>query len=97
MPILQVIEDVFRNPSIAFNPQRHSLKAWAMYCLRDRGFKLINAQVADFAIDSRGEEKLEFKVTETLPDAIDDRYGWLVVDTATSQVQVIPPTRLSES
>jgi hypothetical protein len=69
MQLIQVIEELFRKPPIPYMPAKHSLKAWATFCLRDRGFKVIYAQEADFAIEPRGGEKIYFKVTDDESEA----------------------------
>jgi hypothetical protein len=91
MQLIQVIQDVFNAPPIPYEPQKHSLKAWAKYCLQDRGFKVIYAQNADFAIESRGREKLDFKVTDTPPNDLSDQCGWLILDPTTGKVKVVAP------
>ncbi len=63
MQIYKVIEETITKPPIPHEPYKQSLKAWAMYCLRDKGFKVVYAQNADFAIEPKGGEKLYFKVT----------------------------------
>lgn len=90
MQLIKVIEDVLNKPPIKFEPDKQSLKAWAMYCLRARGFKVVYAQNADFAIENRSGEKSYFKVTNTLGD-LDGAFGWLVWDSSTNSVKVIPP------
>jgi hypothetical protein len=79
MQIFKVIEDVITKPSIPHEPHKQSLKAWAMYCLRDRGFIVVYAQNADFAIEPRGGNKLYFKVT-TNPSEVDNSCNWIVWD-----------------
>lgn len=90
MQLIEVIENVFNQPPIEFEPQKHSLKAWAMYCLRDRGFKVAYAQNADFAIETRNGEKVYFKVTNTT-DNLDKACGWIVWDSLTNSAAVIAP------
>ncbi|GAB1539411.1 hypothetical protein NUACC21_20770 [Scytonema sp. NUACC21] len=86
----QVIEEAIQRPPITHEPQKQSLKAWAMYCLRDRGFKVVYAQNADFAIESRSGEKMYFKVTESTTD-LDNQFGWIVWDSTTKSASLIPP------
>jgi len=88
--LIKVIEDVFNKPPIKFQPEKQSLKAWAMYCLRDRGFKVVYAQNADFAIEPRSGDKLYFKVTNSSVD-LDKTFGWIVWDSSTSSAKVIAP------
>jgi hypothetical protein len=87
--LLQVMEEVFAQPPIPYEPQRHSLKAWATYCLRDRGFKVIYAQGADFAIESQGN-KFYFNVT-TSRDDLDKGVGWIIWDSAAQQTSILLP------
>ncbi|MDJ0621178.1 MAG: hypothetical protein QNJ63_31330 [Calothrix sp. MO_192.B10] len=91
MQIYQVIAEAIAKPSIPHEPARQSLKAWAMYCLRDRGFKVVYAQNADFAIEQgRGGDKLYFKVTDN-PVDLDPKLGWIVWDSSTKTASLIPP------
>ncbi|MBR8836374.1 MAG: hypothetical protein DSM106950_20715 [Stigonema ocellatum SAG 48.90 = DSM 106950] len=90
MQIFQVIEETIKKPPIPHEPYKQSLKAWAMYCLRDRGFKVIYAEKADFAIETRTGDKLYFKVTNTAID-LDNKYGWIVWDSSTKSASLIPP------
>lgn len=90
MQLIKVIEDVFKKPPIKFEPEKHSLKAWATYCLRDRGFKVVYAQNADFAVETRSGEAVCFKVTNR-PGDLDGAFGWLLWDSSTNSVSVIPP------
>jgi hypothetical protein len=90
MKIYQVIEEAITKPPIPHEPHKQSLKAWAMYCLRDRGFKVVYAQNADFAIETRGGEKLYFKVTDNTGVNLDNQFGWIVWDSATKSASVIP-------
>lgn len=88
--LIKVIEDVFNKPPIKFEPSKQSLKAWAVYCLRDRGFKVVYAQNADFAIETRSGENIYFKVTDSAVD-LDGAFGWLVWDSSMNSVKVIAP------
>ncbi|MBW4521983.1 MAG: hypothetical protein KME16_20065 [Scytolyngbya sp. HA4215-MV1] len=89
MNLRQVIEEVFAQPAIPYEPQRHSLKAWATYCLRDRGFKVVYAQGADFAIEYQ-RNKVYFNVTTPRED-LDSTMGWIVWDAATQQTHILLP------
>ena len=89
--MLPLIQTVFDRPPIAFSPERQSLKAWAMYCLRDRGFKVIYAQNADFAVETKDGSKVYFSVAETAEN-LDRTIAWIVHDPATQQVRVLRPT-----
>ncbi|PSB23694.1 hypothetical protein [Stenomitos frigidus] len=90
MPLITVIETLLNQPPIPFKPEQQSLKGWVMFCLRDRGFKVIYAQNADFAIETREGDKVYFNVTE---DAVepDSKAGWIVRDRDTHKVTVLPP------
>jgi hypothetical protein len=90
MQIFKVIEEAITKPPIPHEPHKQSLKAWAMYCLRDRGFKVIYAQNADFAIETKGGEKLYFKVSNSPVDQ-DNSISWIVWDSASKSAALIPP------
>lgn len=90
MPLTTVIEALLNQPPIPFKPEQQSLKGWVMYCLRDRGFKVIYAQNADFAIETREGGKVYFNVTEEAVDRSTNA-GWIVRDRANRQITVIPP------
>jgi hypothetical protein len=87
--ILELIQQVFANPPIPFEPSRQTLKNWAKYCLLDRGFKVVYAQNADFAVESQGK-KLYVKLAEggAEPDAT---ALVLAYDRTTNTVQILPP------
>lgn len=95
MSVIAAIEALFNQPPIPFKPERQSLKGWAMYCLRDRGFKVVYAQKADFAIETREGSKVYFNVTETTVALeslqLETTTGWIVRDRATNQITVIAP------
>ncbi|MBO3461534.1 hypothetical protein G7B40_011650 [Aetokthonos hydrillicola Thurmond2011] len=86
----QLIEQTIKKPPIPHDPNKQSLKAWAMYCLRDRGFKVVYADKADFAIETRGAEKLYFKVSTTT-DNLDNKFNWIVWDSATQSASLVLP------
>ncbi|MDP5338146.1 MAG: hypothetical protein NWQ28_06180 [Nodularia sp. (in: cyanobacteria)] len=90
MEIFQVIEETITKPPIPHEPYKQSLKAWAMYCLRDKGFKVVYAQNADFAVEPKGQEKVYFKVTNHAED-VDNSCAWIVWDSATKSVSLIRP------
>jgi hypothetical protein len=90
MQIFQVIEEAITKPPIPHDPNRQSLKQWAMYCLRDKGFKVVYAQNADFAIETKGSEKLYFKVANNT-DNLDSNFGWIVWDSTNKIPNMIPP------
>lgn len=86
--LYKVIEDAIRRPLIPHEPAKQSLKQWAMFVLRDKGFKVVYAQNADFAIE-HGGEKLYFKVSNTTHE-LDSKFNWIVWDSATKIASVIP-------
>ncbi|GAP93698.1 hypothetical protein [Leptolyngbya sp. NIES-2104] len=86
--LIQVMQNVFDRPPVPYNPANQTLKGWAMYCLRDRGFLVQSAQNADFAISTKGE-KTAFRVTQSEPS--DTRTGWIVVDASGKHARVIAP------
>ncbi len=91
MQIFEIIEQAIKRPPIPHDPYKQSLKAWAMYCLRDRGFKVVYAQNADFAIESKAaSEKLYFKVSDNTEN-LEPKFGWIVWDSVTKSANVIPP------
>ncbi len=90
MGIFEVIEEaLITSPAIPHDPYKESLKNWATYCLRDRGFKVVYAQNADFAIEPKSKEKLYFKVTNNAAD-VDDSSNWIVWDSSTKSASIIP-------
>lgn len=89
MQIFKLIEEIITEPPIPHEPYKQSLKAWAMYCLRYKGFKVIYAQNADFAIETKGAGKLYFKVSNSADD-LDNSINWIVWDSATKSASLIP-------
>jgi hypothetical protein len=77
MQIYKVIEEAITKPSVPHDPYKQTLKNWAMYCLRERGFIVVYAQNADFAIQLKGGEKLYFKVSNT-DHELDSSVNWIV-------------------
>ena len=73
---------------VSYNPSRQSLKAWVMFCLRDKGFKVVYAQNADFAIERKGE-KFYFKVSETAEN-LDKEFNWVIWDSNAKTAIAIP-------
>lgn len=86
--MIQVMQSVFDRPPVPYNPANQTLKGWAMYCLRDRGFMVQSAQNADFAVSTKSE-KVAFRVSQSEPS--DQKTGWIVVDAAGKQARVIAP------
>ncbi len=95
MQVIQIIEELFRQPPVAFDPAKSTLKAWIMFCLRDRGFKVVYAERGDFAIEMRGGEKMYFRITEN-PTDLNHSVTWIVRDPSTNQISVIPPQKIGE-
>jgi hypothetical protein len=88
LKIYEVIELAIKRPPIPHEPYKQSLKAWAMYVLRDRGFKVVYAQNADFALEVRGGDKLYFKVSNQAED-LDAAFTWIVWDEASQSASLI--------
>ena len=86
--IYQTVEEAFKRPMVSYDPSRQSLKAWVMFCLRDKGFKVVYAQNADFAIERKGE-KFYFKVSETAEN-LDKEFNWVVWDSNAKTAIAIP-------
>ncbi|MEA5594417.1 hypothetical protein [Rivularia sp. UHCC 0363] len=86
--IYQTVEEAFKRPMVSYDPSRQSLKAWVMFCLRDKGFKVVYAQNADFAIERKGE-KLYFKVADTAEN-LDKEFNWVVWDSNAKTAIAIP-------
>ncbi|AFZ02422.1 hypothetical protein [Calothrix sp. PCC 6303] len=82
-----VIEDAFNRPLIPHEPAKQSLKQWSMFVLRDKGFKVIYAQNADFAIE-RGGEKLYFKVAN-IDQELDDNFSWIIWDNSSKNISIV--------
>ena len=91
MRIFDVIEEAIKKPPIPHEPFRQSLKAWAMYCLRDRGFKVVYAQNADFAVENKDGTKIYFKVSNDAED-LDSQFSWIVWDSTNKTATLIPPS-----
>jgi hypothetical protein len=87
--LIQVMQTVFDQPPVPFNPANQTLKGWAMYCLRDRGFMVVSAQNADFAVTTKGD-KVGFNVSQS-EDNLDPSIGWIVVDASGQKAKVIAP------
>ena len=84
----EVIEKAFKTPMVSYDPSRQSFKAWVMFCLRDKGFKVVYAENADFAIERKGE-KIYFKVSDTAEN-LDTKFNWIVWDSQAKTSVVIP-------
>lgn len=91
MQLIDTMTEVFRNPPIPYEPAKHSLKAWATYCLRDRGFKVVYAEKADFAVEGRTFGKVYFSVTTHPEVEPTPNQGWIVWDAGAQRATVIAP------
>jgi len=90
MTPLEAIQVLFADPPIPYEPQKHSPKGWAKYCLQIRGFKVVYAERADFAVETSDRQKLYFNVT-TQADNLDPAVGWIIWQADQGKAQVIPP------
>jgi hypothetical protein len=90
MQLVPFLETVFNNPPIPYEPAKHSLKAWAKYCLQTSGLKIVYAQNADFAIEIK-DDKYFIKVSDRPPEEEHSKFIWLVFNTRDRGVQVILP------
>ncbi|OUC11965.1 MAG: hypothetical protein B0A82_25010 [Alkalinema sp. CACIAM 70d] len=93
-PAIALIQTVFQAPPKPFDPINQTLKGWAVYCLRDRGFKVVTfSPKADFVVESKAGDLL-FKVTQD-PEAVDsEKVGWIVVARSGGSAEVIPPANV---
>ncbi len=88
-PTIALMETVFANPPKPFDPVNQTLKGWAVFCLRDRGFKVVTfSPKCDFVVESKSGE-LPFKVTQDPDEAIAGPIGWVVV-TGAGAIVVAP-------
>lgn len=87
--VLKVIADIITNPPIPHEPQKQSLKNWAMYCLRYRGFIVVFAQNADFAVQLKNGDKFYFRVTDNANN-LDNNMNWIVWDNVNKIMSLIP-------
>jgi hypothetical protein len=87
---IQFISDLFAKPPVPYDPGKSTLKAWAIYCLRDRGFKVVYAERSDFALELRSGEKIYFRVTDNAAE-VDNSVIWIVHDPDTNSARVIAP------
>jgi hypothetical protein len=98
----RVIEDAFNRPLVPHEPEKQSLKQWSMFVLRDKGFRVVYTQNADFAIE-RGGEKLYFKVTnidevkgspavqrqDLFDQELDEQFSWVIWDSRIKSISVV--------
>jgi hypothetical protein len=87
--VLPLVAQVLQQPPTAFDPGRQSLKLWVTYCLRDRGFKVVYAANADFAIESQGE-KIYFKLhsDDGSPQELDPSVNWIIWQPSTQTARL---------
>ncbi len=90
MELLIAVRGVFQNPPIPYESAKHSLKAWAKYCLQSRGYKVVYAETADFAVETRAREKVYFKVSDR-PQEPDPKATWIIWDSTTQTASLVPP------
>ncbi len=78
-PTIELMKAVFTNPPKPFDPVNQTLKGWAVFCLRDRGFKVVTfSPKCDFVVESKLGD-LAFKVTQDQEEAIPGSIGWVVL------------------
>jgi hypothetical protein len=88
-PTIELMRSVFANPPKSFDPVNQTLKGWAVFCLRDRGFKVVTfSPKCDFVVESKAGD-LAFKVTENRDEAVVGPIGWVVVEGESAIV--VPP------
>ncbi|MEO1143992.1 MAG: hypothetical protein AAFY26_00105 [Cyanobacteria bacterium J06638_22] len=89
MTPLEAIQVIFQTPPIPYEAPKHSLKGWAKYCLQTRGFRVVYADKADFAVETQTREKLYFRVSDR-PADLDPKVNWIIwnADQQSAQVQV---------
>ncbi len=91
-PTIALMEQVFANPPKPFDPVNQTLKGWAVFCLRDRGFKVVTfSPKSDFIVESKAGD-LSFKVTQD-PEAVEaGEIGWILVDPSHLRATIVAPT-----
>ena len=87
--VLKVIAEIIANPPIPHEPQKQSLKNWAMYCLRSRGFIVVFAQNADFAVQLKNGDNFYFRVTDNANN-LDNNMNWIVWDNVNKITSLMP-------
>jgi hypothetical protein len=87
---IRLIQAVFAHPPILYHPENQTLKGWAVFCLRDRGFIVKTAVPnGDFVVETKAE-RIAFRVSTTA-DNLDPASAWIVMLSSQSQARVIPP------
>lgn len=94
MNVLKIVEEVLNQAPVAYNPELQTLKGWVLFCLRDRGFKVVTSPKADLVIETV-TDRLYFNVGEQLNHATAD-INWIVRDAMTGRVQVVIAATNSE-
>jgi hypothetical protein len=90
-PTIALMEAVFTNPPKPFDPVNQTLKGWAVFCLRDRGFKIATfSPKADLVVEAKLGDFL-FKVTQSSEEAIAGTIGWIVVAADGTGAIVVAP------
>ena len=90
-PTIDLMSDVFANPPKPFDPANQTLKGWAVFCLRDRSFKIATfSPKADFIVESKLGDS-SFKVTQTPADVVPGPIGWVVVAADGKSAIVVAP------
>ncbi len=73
------MKTIFANPPKPFDPINQTLKGWAVFCLRDRGFVIVTFSAkSDFIVSSKSGDLL-FNVTQNSADVTAGNVGWIVV------------------
>ena len=88
---IELMKVVFANPPKPFDPVNQTLKGWAMFCLRDRSFKIATfSPKSDFIVESKLGDS-SFKVTQTATDVVPGPIGWIVVAADGKSAIVVAP------
>ena len=78
-PTIDLMKTVFANPPKPFDPINQTLKGWAVFCLRDRGFVIVTfSPRSDFIVSSKSGDLL-FNVTQNSDDVVAGNVGWIIV------------------
>lgn len=90
-PTIDLMKAVFANPPKPFDPINQTLKGWAVFCLRDRGFVIVTfSPKSDFIVSSKSGDLL-FNVTQDPDDVMEGNIGWIIV-ASNGTVAVVGPT-----
>ncbi len=78
-PTIDLMKTIFANPPKPFDPINQTLKGWAVFCLRNRGFVIVTfSPKSDFIVSSKSGDLL-FNVTQNSDDVTSGNVGWIVV------------------